>query len=90
MRTHRVARRPADAADLEARPARHRRDDTRERGPRGERDERGAGCRNEHDCPEEPSMAVPAQVRFWDRLGLLFDGLRGVQRPRAVAAWNLP
>ena len=58
MRAHRVTRRPADAADLEARPTRHRRDDARESGPRGEREESGAGCADEHDCPEEIAPPV--------------------------------
>ena len=79
MCTHRVARRPADAADLEARPARHRRDDTREGGPGRECKECGAGRANEHESPEEPSRTVPA--RFRNRVGLLFDGLGRVQRP---------
>ena len=54
-------------------------DDARESGPRGEREESGAGCADERDRPEEPSMTVPA--RFRDRVGLLFDGLGRVQRP---------
>ena len=81
VRAHRVTRRPADAADLEARPTRHRRDDARESGPRSECKECGAGCANERDRPEEPSMTVPARLWRWNRLGLLLDGLRGVQRP---------
>ena len=58
MRAHRVTRRPADAADLEARPTRHRRDDARESGPRGEREESGAGCADERDGPESITNGV--------------------------------
>ena len=74
MCTDRVARRPADAAYLETRQARNRRDDTREGGPRSECKECDAGCADERDRPEEPSMAVPARLWRWDRVGL-FDGL---------------
>ena len=78
--THRVARRPADAADLEAGQARDRRDDARERGPRGEREECDTSCTDEHYGPQEPSMAVSARL-CWDRVGLLLDGLGRVQGP---------
>ena len=52
MCAHRVARRAADAADLEARQASNRRDDTREIRPRGEREKCGTSCTDERDCPE--------------------------------------
>ena len=78
MRAHRVTRRPADAADLEARPARDRRDD---RGQRGYCEKRRREGAEECDGAEEPPRGVLARLWCWDWVGLLFDGLGRVQGP---------
>ena len=70
--TDRVARRPADAADLETRQARDRRDD---RGQRSNSEERCGEGAEECDGAEEPPRGVLARLWRWDRVGLLFDGL---------------